>query len=253
VAPHSVDYDLVAHAYDKRYSSRRYEGVAAALHRFISTSRVDRIAEVGCGTGHWLIELQNHVALAVGLDPSGEMLRHARASAPSLRVVRGRAENLPWSASSFDRLFCVNALHHFTDPTAFLLEARRALEPGGGVMTVGLDPHTGADEWWIYDHFPSAIAADRARYPSTTNIREWLLAAGFTHVETTLAEHIRSNHSFESGVELGLLDRQFTSQLMVISDAEYEAGVQRLRSMQPALCADLRLYATVGWVPTTSG
>ena len=41
-------------------------------------------------------------------------------------------------------------------------EARRVLRAGGSLMSVGLDPHTALDQWWIYDYFPGALAADRA-------------------------------------------------------------------------------------------
>jgi hypothetical protein len=33
---------------------------------------------------------------------------------------------------------------------------------------------------------------------------------------------------------------------MVISDAEYEQGLERLKREQPVLRADLRLFATIG-------
>jgi hypothetical protein len=33
---------------------------------------------------------------------------------------------------------------------------------------------------------------------------------------------------------------------MVISDAEYQAGLERMKQEQPVLRADLRLYATIG-------
>jgi ubiquinone/menaquinone biosynthesis C-methylase UbiE len=39
--------------------------------------------------------------------------------------------------ASFDRLFCVNALHHFRDKRAFVVEARRVLRRGGRMMTIG--------------------------------------------------------------------------------------------------------------------
>jgi len=46
-------------------------------------------------------------------------------------------------------------------------------------MTIGLDPHVRQDRWWIYDYFPGALTADRARCPSTDSIRAQLSAAGF--------------------------------------------------------------------------
>jgi hypothetical protein len=54
---HSVNYDLVAPAYDKRYERNRYDGVEAFLRRFIGDTESVAVAEVGCGTGHWLAQV----------------------------------------------------------------------------------------------------------------------------------------------------------------------------------------------------
>jgi ubiquinone/menaquinone biosynthesis C-methylase UbiE len=243
-----VDYDLVAPAYDKRFERNRFDGIETVLSRFIDKRETADVAEVGCGTGHWLAQLCGQGRNVAGLDRSQEMLQRARAAAPRARLVRARAEQLPWETATFDRLFCVNALHHFDDAQAFLLEARRVLRPGGALMTIGLDPHTRLDDWWIYDYFPGALEADRKRYMSTSLIRERLEAAGFTKSTTEVAQHIAAIAPFALAVERGLLDRRSTSQLMVIGDGEYEAGLERLKAEQPAVKADLRLYATVGWL-----
>jgi ubiquinone/menaquinone biosynthesis C-methylase UbiE len=245
-----VDYDVVAPTYDTRYERNRYDGVRAVLERFIGEPGCVDAAEIGCGTGHWLAELQGRIRTVAGLDLSAGMLQRARTAAPSALLVRGRAEELPWAAGGFDRIFCINALHHFGDRGAFMVEARRVLRPGGAFLTIGLDPHTGLDTWWIYDYFPAALKADRARYLSTATIRERLEAAGFVEAVTEVAQHLPAAIPFAVAVERGFVDRRATSQLMVISDAEYEEGLQRVSAEQPILHSDLRLYATVAWAPS---
>jgi ubiquinone/menaquinone biosynthesis C-methylase UbiE len=244
MTPHAVDYDVVAPAYDRRYERNRFDGVEATLHRFIDDAGCTDAVEVGCGTGHWLSALGGRSCTVAGLDLSAEMLHRARSAAPFARLVRGRAEQLPWAAASFDRLFCVNALHHFDDAGAFMVEAHRVLRPGGALLTVGLDPHTHLDSWWIYDYFPAALEADRARYAPTARIRERMEAAGFLDPVTEVAQHLPAAVPFAAATERGMVDRRSTSQLMVVSDADYEEGVRRLRADRPVLHADLRLYAT---------
>jgi ubiquinone/menaquinone biosynthesis C-methylase UbiE len=244
---HRVDYDDVASVYDRRYDINQHEGTLASLTEFAGTG-LD-VLEVGCGTGHWLVALDGRARMLAGVDQSDRMLRSARAASPDALLVRGRAEVLPFRSRSVDRLFAINAFHHFADKAAFAVEARRTLRPGGAAMTIGLDPHAGGDQWWVYDYFPASLEADRERYPPTRWIREVFAAAGFTDATTSVAQHIPAERPFAVALEQGLLDRRSTSQLMVISDADYEAGRRRLEEDEPVLRSDLRLYMTVARVP----
>ena len=242
-----VNYDIVAPAYNRRYERNRYDGVLAFLRRFVEGGPL-AVAEVGCGTGHWLGELSGcGFRVLAGLDFSSGMLQQARAAAPTAWLTRGKAEQLPWVDASFDRLYCVNAIHHFRDPSAFVSEARRVLRPGGGLMSIGLDPHRGDDEWWVYDYFPGALRADLLRYPSTPMILDLLRAAGFREPATEAAQHFSGEIPFEAAREKGFLDRRSTSQLMVIGDDDYEAGLRRLLTERPILRSNVRLHAMTAW------
>jgi len=240
---------MVADAYDHRWVTSRYDGVAATLLRFIGGVPSIDAVEVGCGTGHWLVSIRNRVRTAAGLDISMNMLRRARATAPFAHLVRGRAEQLPWAAASFHRLFCINALHHFQHADAFFAEARRVVRPRGALLTIGLDPHTGLDSWWVYDYFPSTLAADRARFRPTAEVRQRLTSAGFVDAATELTQHLPIDVSFDEAVERGFLDRRSKSQLLLLSEAEYQTGLERLKTERPRLRADLRLYATTAVLP----
>src|SRR5215471_3300787 len=150
----TANYDAIASGYDRRYGLHEYAGVRDALDNFLeSGSSSAAVLDVGCGTGHWLAMATGR-RLAAGIEPSAEMIGRARAAAPQAHLVRGAAERLPWRNASFDRVYCVNALHHFRDRARFFAEARRVLRPGGGLLTIGKDPHTDRDVWWVYDYFP---------------------------------------------------------------------------------------------------
>jgi ubiquinone/menaquinone biosynthesis C-methylase UbiE len=244
-----VDYDLVAPAYGRRYETNRFEGIEECLHNFVRNAADGAIAEVGCGTGHWLRALAEgeRFRIVAGLDLSAAMLRHARVAAANALLVRGTADRLPWADASFDRVVCINALHHFPNQGAFFVECSRILRPGGGFLTIGLDPHQGVDTWWIYDYFPTALTADRARYSAAAAIRQNLAVAGFHETTTAIAQHLPAEISFDDAQAKGIVDRHSTSQLMVITDEEYAMGRTRLDSERPVLRADLRLYATTAW------
>ena len=251
-----VDYDAIAGRYDRRYQENDYSGIERALVAFVGNAPL-RVLEVGCGTGHWLASLAARGHAVDGADASSAMLAKARAAPADARLVHARAERLPWRSGCFDRVFCVNAFHHFEGKSAFLAEAQRVLRPGGGILVVGLDPHTGLDRWWIYDAFPPVLAIDRRRYPPAAEIRCGMLAAGFARAKTSLAQHIPWQGTARAARAEGRFDKSWTSQLSVLSDDEFAAGALRIereieaaaqRGEESMLYADLRLYATAGWV-----
>jgi ubiquinone/menaquinone biosynthesis C-methylase UbiE len=252
-----VDYDQVAPTFDKRYTRNEYADVEHALRQFIGSQPEQQILEVGCGTGHWRERLHTSELHVTGLDYSAGMLAGARMRLPGLGLIHGRAEHLPWPAESFDRVFCINAIHHFADKPAFLAEVQRILHPGGRFLSVGLDPHSGTDQWHIYDYFKESLDIDRQRYPSSGTLREWMSAAGFEDCLTQEAEHWIIRLPAREALAQGRLEKAATSQLSVLTDAEYQQGIQRIRAEMERmeakgetlfLTVDLRLYGTSGSV-----
>jgi SAM-dependent methyltransferase len=252
----TVDYDSLAATYERRYEHYRYDGIERELLRFLGRSL--SALEVGCGTGHWLELLDARGHASIGLDASREMLGQASGRLPNVSLVHGTAESLPWRSNSFDRVFCINAFHHFRQKQQFLSEARRVLHAGGGLMVVGLDPHTGRDQRWEYEYFGSAAGTDKARFPSARTIRDWMSGFGFRDIETTEAQHFDLHQPALEALEQGRLDKNQSSQLALLSDEEYERGIARMRrEIEEAasrgdafmIVSRLRLYATVGWLP----
>ncbi|UCD22154.1 MAG: class I SAM-dependent methyltransferase [Chloroflexota bacterium] len=250
----SVDYDAIAEVYDCRYDRSDYGPVLQLLLRFVRGSR--HVLEVGCGTGYWLQALRRQGCDVVGLDPSINMLRIARRKSRQPSFIKACAEAIPCRQTFFDRVFCVNSFHHFVDKRRFLTEAHRLLRPGGGIMIVGLDPHTGLDRWWIYDYFRQVIEMNKRRYPSAGQMRNLMAAYGFVSISTAEALHMPLQISARSALETGRLAKTTTSQLSLLTDDEYDEGMRRLRADIDAsegqgraltIGADLRLYATIGW------
>jgi SAM-dependent methyltransferase len=256
-----ADYDQIARTYDQRYERNAYEGVERALRGFVGTRPGLKILEVGCGTGHWLDVLQGHGIYLTGFDFSAGMLAQAQMQLSGIPLVQGTAERLPWPAESFDRVFCINAFHHFADKATFLAEVRRILRPSGMILIVGLDPHRGVDQWYIYDYFKESAEIDKQRFPASSSLRTWMRSAGFQDCNTQEVEHWTYRLPAHEILKQGRLDRAATSQLSVLTDAEYQRGIEQVRAdMERAeakggtlfLTADLRLYGTSGLVAERS-
>jgi SAM-dependent methyltransferase len=248
-----TDYDRIADRFDRRYELYRYDGVRETLLNFLGARPPD-VLEVGCGTGHWLRVMAGHGSTIAGLDPSASMLQRARSAAPTARLVRARAEDLPWADASFDRIVCINALHHFADRVRFFGEARRVLKSGGGLLTIGKDPHAERDQWWVYDYFPETRDIDRSRFAPVRILRGELTTIGFAWAESAEADQIEHVTPAADALAGGVVDYSFTSQLTVLTKEEFDRGVERIRRAIADteggldLVSDFRLYATVAWV-----
>ncbi|MBK1723545.1 class I SAM-dependent methyltransferase [Thiocystis violacea] len=92
-----------------------------------------RFLDVGVGTGILLrqaVRILGDEALATGIDPSPGMMRLA-SSLPTVTLVEGCAERIPFPDESFDFLAMGYALRHIGDLSAAFHEFHRVLRPGG--------------------------------------------------------------------------------------------------------------------------
>jgi SAM-dependent methyltransferase len=98
------------------------------LDREISRlSRLD-ILDVGCGDGQFTVRLagrENRVT-AIDPNPSPQLMNH-----PEIKFVSARGESLPFTAESFDMVFCSDVFEHLPAYGPVLAEIGRVLRPGG--------------------------------------------------------------------------------------------------------------------------
>jgi SAM-dependent methyltransferase len=227
-----VDYDEIAPVYDERYRANLLERVSAALMALARDIGARRILEAGCGTGRWLADFQAAGFEACGLDISLRMLAQAHRRDARLPLVCGRASRLPFQEASFDLVCCVNALHHFDDKRGFIFEARRLLRPGGALATIGMNPHAEGqrERWFLYDTFPGTYESDLRRFVRPETVMAWMTEAGFARTAQQVAERIVDPKTGREVLADTFLQKHATSQLVLLSDDAYAAGLRRIEA-----------------------
>ncbi|MDQ3538468.1 MAG: class I SAM-dependent methyltransferase [Actinomycetota bacterium] len=111
--------------------------------------RFDRVLEVGCGTGFFLLNLAQAgvVGAAHCTDISTGMVDACVANGARLGIkVHGRVadvEDLPYDDGSFDLVVGHAVVHHVPDLPAAFRELRRVLAPGGRLVIAGEPTRTG--------------------------------------------------------------------------------------------------------------
>jgi SAM-dependent methyltransferase len=102
-----------------------------------------RVLDVACGAGHGAEVAAPHVRLVVGIDLTPGLLevgarRLREAGLSNVLLQEGNAHALPFTAGSFDLVFCRNSLHHVADPEQAVSEMVRVCRPGGRVVLADL-------------------------------------------------------------------------------------------------------------------
>lgn len=92
-----------------------------------------RVLDVGCGSGEFLVALEEAGAVVAGIDPAPAMVALSLARVRLADIRRGSVDALPWPDGSFDVVTAVNALQFSDEPAAALAEMARVTTPGGFV------------------------------------------------------------------------------------------------------------------------
>jgi ubiquinone/menaquinone biosynthesis C-methylase UbiE len=109
-----------------------------------------RVLDLGCGTGRNL-PLYGTGARPFGLDPCPEVLRAARGRAPSVPLVLGAAERLPFRPGSFDTVVSGLVFCSVAEPARALAEVRRVLALEGTLRMLEHVRATSRLHAWLQD------------------------------------------------------------------------------------------------------
>jgi trans-aconitate methyltransferase len=180
----SQSWNAVQYAQQGRFVA----DLAGAVLDLLAPRPGERILDLGCGDGALTAKIVAIGAEVLGVDSSPSMVEAAQALGLTAQVINGEA--LPFDAE-FDAVFSNAALHWIRNQDEMLSGVYRALKPGGrfvaemgghgniAAIRVAL---AGVLRRWGLD----AYTMDNNFFPSDTQYRSRLEAAGFTVEEIAL-------------------------------------------------------------------
>ena len=129
--PETPDWD--AQKYDLWYDTHNFAYLSEleAVKTLIPYSK--NAVEVGVGTGRF----SSRLGISLGVEPSPHMAVIARSR--GIRVVFGKAEELPFPDLSFDLVLFVTSLCFVQNVEQALSESHRILSPAGSIVVGFLD------------------------------------------------------------------------------------------------------------------
>jgi ArsR family transcriptional regulator len=126
------------------------QAVEASLLARVPEQGIDRLLDIGTGTGRVLELLAPRIRQGIGIDASKAMLalaraRLARAGIAHCAVRLADMYRLPLADASVDAVVVQMVLHYAEQPDRVIAEAARVLRPGGLLLVVDLLAHHRSD------------------------------------------------------------------------------------------------------------
>ncbi len=220
-----IDYDDTAAAAFQAARELPDDGLRewrGAIARYLAPRPGMRVLDVGSGTGRWAAALADWYGIdVIAIEPSAAM--RARCGHPV--TLAGHAAAIPLAGATADGVWLSTVVHHIPDLAAAAAEMRRVLRPGAPVLIRSAFPGR-LDQISQFRFFPEAVRV-LDTYPSADDVCAAFGAAGFTF---TALEPVPQVTADSLASAAALLRREAHTPLMLIGDAEYAAGLARLRA-----------------------
>lgn len=164
-------FDALASArVDRMYQNPDIVAQRVFVRQQLALKPGETVLDVGAGPGLLALEMANEVGpngQVIALDPSADMRAIAEqrcATKPWIRVVDGDAIALPVADSTLDALVATQVYEYVPDINAAILDAYRALKPGGRLLALDTDWNSAVLNTSDPDRMHAILTAWRAHF-----------------------------------------------------------------------------------------
>lgn len=191
-------FDELAGRFGKDYvPGRSWKAIAEALIKVLNYKIV---ADLGAGEGTLAQLLAQRAEKVIAVDLSPKMVEFGQALAvqnglPNLEYRLGDIEEPPIEDETLDLAILSQALHHAEHPQRAIDSAFRILKPGGRLIVLDLVQHNFDEARELY--------ADRWLGFSESDLAAMLENAGFTDIETVVADRETTAPNFQTLLGIG--------------------------------------------------
>jgi len=173
--------------FDTRFRPEMLDFWLPYFVKLVDLAASQRVLDIGCGTGGFARAIAQRIrADVIGVDVATQLLRYAAAQSPALpiRWVVGRAEDLPLTDQSVDRVLLSLVLHQIDHRQRAIQEVYRVLRLGGRLLVRTVAPEVALQAWVPFRFFPKVAQIEAARLPAIDAILTMCRQAGFQELHT---------------------------------------------------------------------
>lgn len=217
-------YQRLAKDYDEflYYSPEFVRALTAKMIEKLQLAPTDLLADVGCGTGMYSLDILKQVDLeqpVIGVDPYPEMLAQIPDEAPITPLAED-ALTFSRREAHFDKVLIKETIHHVEPREEFFANIHGRLPAGGVMLLVHVPPDV------KYPLFEAALARCLGWHADPDELVEQLQQAGFDVQRDALDyEHtLPRDHYFK------MVQNCYMSVLTSFSEQELEAGLAEMNA-----------------------
>ncbi|MFP4073829.1 MAG: class I SAM-dependent methyltransferase [Actinomycetota bacterium] len=217
-------YRNLADEYDEflHYSDDFVRTLTAKMIDHLDLGEEDRLADIGCGTGIYSLDILEQVDLKqpiLGVDPYPEMLA-AIPDEANIEPIATTALEFSREGRAYDKVLIKEGIHHVREREEFFANVYATLPDDGRMLLVHVPPDVD------YPLFEAALERCLEWHADPDVLEEQLADTGFS-VER---DAIDIQHEIPTAHYLRMVENCYMSVLTSFEEEELEAGFEEMRA-----------------------